>query len=173
MAGRQGGLGLLTAGPAPADALHDEVVRALPHCRWAHFACHATNDLTDPSAGSLLLSDHLTRPLTVLDLTRLRLDDAQLAFLSACATARTGPRLADEAIQLASAMQLVGYRHVVALLWPIADRPAVRVAGDIYVALAAHGVATAAAAVHEAVLRCRERTPDRPSAWAAHIHSGP
>jgi hypothetical protein len=107
-------LGLPATTPGPADALHDKVVRALPHCRWAHFACHPTNDLTDPSAGSLLLSDHLTRPLTVLDLTRLRLDDAELAFLSACATARTGPRLADEAIQLATAMQLVGYRHFVA-----------------------------------------------------------
>ncbi len=167
-----GRLGLPSTGPAPADALHDEVMRALPLCRWAHFACHATNDLTDPSAGSLLLCDHPTRPLTVLDLTRLRLDDAELAFLSACATARTGPRLADEAIQLAAAMQLVGYRHVVALLWPIADRPAVRIAGDIYAVLAARGAASTAEAVHEAVLRCRERTPDRPSAWAAHIHSG-
>jgi CHAT domain-containing protein len=103
------------------EATHDAVLAALPAARWAHFACHGFSDLTNPSASHLLLTDHRQRPLTVVDVARLRLDDADLAFLSACSTARPGGRLADEAIHLASAFQLAGYRHMVGTLWPIGD----------------------------------------------------
>jgi CHAT domain-containing protein len=45
---------------------------------------------------------------------------AQLAFLSACQTARNPARdLLDEAIHLASAFQLAGYPHVVGTLWSV------------------------------------------------------
>jgi CHAT domain-containing protein len=40
----------------------------------------------------------------------------ELAFLSACHTATGSPRGLDEAIHLAAAMQLLGYRHVIATL---------------------------------------------------------
>jgi hypothetical protein len=56
------------------------------------------------------------------------MNDAELAFLSACSTARPSGRLADEAIHLASAFQLAGYRHVIGTLWPIGDWPAVEYA---------------------------------------------
>ena len=87
----------------------------------------------------MLLTDHRQRPLTVVDVARLRLDDAGLAFLSACSTARPGGRLADEAIHLASAFQLAGYRHVIATLWPIGDQHAVDIADDIYTTLTTTG----------------------------------
>lgn len=156
------------AGP---EATYRSVTEALPRCPWVHFACHAVSDLADPSASYLLLSDHLNRPLTVLDLAQQDLDEADLAFLSACATARTGPRLADEAIQLAAGFQLAGYRHVIATLWPIGDLPAVRVASDFYDVLAA-GAAPPAIALHHSTRRSRRLTPRQPSAWAAHMHSG-
>jgi hypothetical protein len=162
-------LGLSEDGPTAADATRERVAAALTDCRWAHFACHATSDPTNPSTSHLLLID---QPLTVLDLIRLRLDDAELAFLSACATARTAPRLADEAIQLASALQLAGYRHVIATLWAIDDRNAVRTATDVYTALAVEGASAAAQALHLAIRRRRNLNPDRPSIWGAHIHSG-
>ena len=75
----------------------------------------------------------------MVDVARLRLDDAELAFLSACSTARPGCRLTDEAIHLASAFQLAGYRHVIGTLWPIGDQHAVDIADDIYTALTANG----------------------------------
>ncbi len=50
--------------------------------------------------------------------------------------ARPGGRLADEAVRLASAFQLAGYRHVIATLWPIGDRHAVNLAARIYTTLA-------------------------------------
>jgi hypothetical protein len=154
------------------EATYDSVGAALPCYRWAHFACHATSDPANPSASHLLLHDHQRRRLTVVDLTRLRLDDAELAFLSACATARTGTELADEAIQLAAGFQLAGYRHVIATLWPIGDRPAVRIANDVYRSLVAQSAEVAAWALHEATRRRRDLDAGRPSTWAAHIHSG-
>ena len=117
------------------EATREAVLAALPGARWAHFACHGSADLADPSASRLLLDDHQTAPLTVVDVARLRLDDAELAFLSACSTARPVGRLADEAIHLASAFQLAGYRHVIGTLWPIGDQHAVDIADDIYTAL--------------------------------------
>jgi hypothetical protein len=150
-------------------ATHEAVLAALPGARWAHFACHASADPTNPSASHLLLTDHQTRPLTVVDVARLRLDDAELAFLSACATARPG-RLPDEAIHLASAFQLAGYRHVIGTLWPIGDQPALGIATDIYASITETG--DVAGAVHEATRRLRDRWADMPSVWASHIHVG-
>src|SRR4029450_13639115 len=83
------------------QATHDSVTAALPHYPWAPFACHGSSDLANPSASHLLLNDHQRHPLTVVDVTRLLLDRAELAFLSACSTARTGERLPDEAIHCA------------------------------------------------------------------------
>jgi CHAT domain-containing protein len=148
------------------------VTTALPRCPWAHFACHAASELDSPSASYLLLHDHRARPLTVVDVSRLRLDRAELAFLSACSTALPGAQLADEGIHLASAFQLAGYRYVVATLWPIDDLAAVGVATEIYESLATGGTARdSAEALHAASRRLRNSVPN-PSTWAAHTHSG-
>lgn len=111
-------------------------------------------------------------PLTVVDVSRLRLETADLAYLSACSTARVGTTLTDEAIHLASAFQLAGYRQVIATLWPINDRLAVRLAEEVYDAIVARGTGVAARAVHEATRRLRSRRRDLPQLWAAHIHTG-
>ncbi len=155
------------------QATRAAVLAALPTAGWAHLACHGSSDPSHPSASRLLLQDHRQQPLTVVDVARLRLDDAQLAFLSACSTARPGNRLADEAIHLASAFQLAGYRHVIGTLSPINDRHAATLARDIYTALPdADGVIDAAAALHAATRRLRNRWAHMPSVWASHIHSG-
>ncbi|HEU5472924.1 MAG TPA: CHAT domain-containing protein [Actinophytocola sp.] len=152
------------------EATHDAVLKALTGARWAHFACHGHSDLADPSAGQLVLADHHNRPLTVVDLARLRMNDAELAFLSACSTARPSGRLADEAIHLASAFQLAGYRHVIGTLWWIGDLPAVDVADLIYSAIA--DGAGVAEAVHGATRRMRERWLHDPAVWASYVHVG-
>ncbi|MDT5129075.1 MAG: hypothetical protein QOH54_4719 [Mycobacterium sp.] len=152
-------------------AVHDKVSAALADHAIAHLACHAEADLVNPSASRLLLHDHVEHPLTVLDVARLRLDDADMAFLSACSTARTAPRLGDEAVHLSSAFQIAGYRHAIATLWPVEDRRALNIARWVYEARAA-SVIDPAAALHDATRRLRKLIPDRPSVWAAHIHSG-
>jgi CHAT domain-containing protein len=146
------------------------VLVVLRKARWAHFACHGAAELANPSASRLLLTDHEERPLTVVDVARLRLEGTELAFLSACETVRPGGLLPDEAIHLASAFQLAGYRHVIGTLWSIDDEHAVDIADDVYAAITATG--NVAGAVHAATRRVRNRWVDRPSAWASHIHVG-
>ncbi|WP_239405388.1 CHAT domain-containing protein [Frankia sp. Cj3] len=160
------------AGP---EATHDAVLAALPDARWVHFACHGMADPADPSASHLLLHDHQTRPLRVVDVARLRLAGAELAVLSACATARPGARLTDEAIQVASAFQLAAYRHVVATLWPVREQLARRAVAAFYDRLATAGeyrADRAPFALHDTTLYAREQYPDHPSIWAAFVHAG-
>jgi hypothetical protein len=57
-------------------------------------------------------------------------------------------------------------------LWEIGDGSAVRVATDVYAALKGKDARNAALALHTAILERRAAHPDRPSAWAAHVHSG-
>jgi len=157
----------IMAGPA---ATHETVITALPSAVWAHFACHGSSDLANPAESTLLLYDYRERPLKIPDIAGLNLADAELAFLSACSTARIGGRLADEAIHLVSAFQLAGYRQVIGTLWPIEDPLARQVAGEIYAALARGE--TTAAAVHEVTRHKSRRWFDRPSQWASHVHVG-
>lgn len=154
-------------------ATYDAVTTSLRRCRTVHFACHGISDLANPFSGQLLLHDHERRKLTVADITQLRADEAELAFLSACSTFQTGAQLADEVIHLASAFQMSGYRHVIATLWPIYDKRAFSIAEGVYGGIAwPFEVDSAAQALHRAIQFERSLEPDRPSAWAAHVHSG-
>jgi CHAT domain len=160
-----------------ADATHASVTAALPEHRVAHFACHAITDLGNPAASRLLLHDHGERPLTYSDILRLPLRGADLAYLSACATSGTSPRLADEAVHMTSAFQMAGYRHVIGTLWPVNDLAAVRIATDVYAHLAGDhpsGLDTDAAAValHRATRSLRTDYLELPSQWAPYMHTG-
>ncbi len=152
-------------------ATRAQVLAELPGRSWAHFACHAVVDTGSPSLGRLLLHDHHRHPLTVLDLSRLNLQNAELAYLSACDTA-TSPddRLFDEAIHLASSFQLAGFAHVIATLWPLYDGIAAGFAEPVYRRLATR--VEPDAAVHDAVCELREKYPNLTSVWAGLIHVG-
>jgi CHAT domain-containing protein len=154
-----------------------EVLRLLPDCAIAHFACHGSNDLVDPSASRLLLLDHADDPLTVAALVPVRLDQVRLAYLSACSTAFTGRvELLDEAIHLAGAFQLAGFSQVVGTLWEIDDQLAVVLADSFYRGLCAGAgvpdTSRSALALHDAVRGMRARFLRSPSLWAAHLHVG-
>ncbi|WP_049795765.1 CHAT domain-containing protein [Frankia sp. EAN1pec] len=155
------------------EATHAAVAAALPHAHWAHFSCHGYADLRNPSNSRLLLTDHERDPFTVVDVARLRLDTAVLAFLSACETGRPGGP-ADEGIHLASAFQLAGFRQVIATLWPVSDSAAAELAEELYdaLALAPPDSLDVAAALHEVTLGLRGVWADQPEVWASHIHSG-
>ncbi|MFF4796195.1 CHAT domain-containing protein, partial [Streptomyces sp. NPDC001276] len=94
------------------------VLQALPGQRIAHFSCHGHSDWTAPASSRLILTDHETAPLTITDIAALRLT-ADLAYLSACDTSVTVPRLADESLHITGAFHLAGYQHVVGTLWSI------------------------------------------------------
>jgi CHAT domain-containing protein len=155
----------------------ENVVELLREHGIVHFACHGYADLNNPSASRLLLPDHTTDPLTLHAITRLKLNGAQLAYLSACSTTETNQEQADEATHLTAAFQLAGYRNVVGTLWPINDQAALKAARAFYEALTAGGTKPpdpddAALALHHAVRTMRTGKPALPSRWAAYLHSG-
>ncbi|MFJ6810943.1 CHAT domain-containing protein [Streptomyces anulatus] len=155
------------------QATHAEVAERLADHAFIHFACHGAQDLFDPFKNRLLLYD---APLSVSDLARHTAPRAELAFLSACQTAIGGANQPDEAIHLAAGLQFIGYRHVIATLWSIADRPAPEVADQIWKTLTPGGEFQpdlAAVAVHQAVRALRRRRPAAPHVWAPYIHLGP
>ncbi|WP_433555831.1 CHAT domain-containing protein [Pseudonocardia xinjiangensis] len=155
-------------------ATGEAVLAALPRAAFAHFACHASSDPLNAEASHLLLHDG---PLAVTELSRLPLDGAQLAYLSACATARGSATLTDEAVHLASAFQLAGYAQAIGTLWEVGDEVAAHMAEQVHHELArttddtTHRPA-AANALHAVTRRMRAERPDAPWTWAAHVHSG-
>jgi CHAT domain-containing protein len=159
---------------AGAGATHDNVLAALTDHACVHFACHGVSDPDDPSSSRLLL--HGARPLTVLEVSRLRLPMARLAVLSACHTAHAAPHLADEALHIAGAFQLAGYPNVVGTLWHVNDRIASRIAIAFHTKLVARTAGTApdprqaAAALHEVIREVRDHYPS--SLWASYLHVG-
>lgn len=157
-----------------SGATRDAVLAALPGHDIVHFACHAVTEPRSPWLSRLVLRDHASAPLTANDLHVAHVPRGRLAYLSACDTARTTERLADEAVHIASALQLAGFRHVIGTLWPVRDSAAGRIADDFHTGMAPSWEADgAAAALHRAVRALRDDAPDEPSRWAAHIHLGP
>ncbi|GAA4671723.1 CHAT domain-containing protein [Amycolatopsis dongchuanensis] len=166
MAARVAGATVLTG----RDATREAVLDALPSAGWVHFACHGYSDPANPSDSHLVL--HGQAPLRVVDVSRLRLSGAQFAYLSACDTARTTETLSDEAIHPAAAFQIAGFAQVVGTLWRVDDALAPSLTQQIYTDLLSSGAQTAAAAVHRTIRALRDRYPNLPSLWAAHVHSG-
>ncbi|MEV0178593.1 CHAT domain-containing protein [Streptomyces sp. NPDC050625] len=158
-----------------AAATRDAVRAAVPAASLVHFACHADSDPEEPAAGRLLLADG---DLFLQDIAELRLESAELAYLSACGTARgsAAPALADEAVHLASAFQLAGYAQSVATLWEVGDAFAADAAARFHRTLAPSlphpGPLPAAQALHHTVRSLRAERPDLPWTWAALVHAG-
>lgn len=158
------------------------MLNALPAHSFLHFSGHGSQDPGDSAGGALYCHDHEQEgPLTVADISRLRMDHAQLAFLSACETARGAARLPDEAVHLAGALQLAGFTHVVAAQWAVNDASALHAADYFYAGLTAPprpggpgplDPSRAAIALHRTVQQLRELDHD-PLSWAAYVHIGP
>lgn len=148
-------------------ATRDRLLRELPRHENLHFAGHAIGSLYSPAESALLMHDG---PVKARELSHLRLMGGNIAYLSACETAVPEITTIDEAINIASACQLAGFRHVIATLWPIRDDVSTPVAEQIW--QTAKGSGGPAAAVDQAVDGLRRKNPQKPSIWAAYIHSG-
>ncbi|MBM7775032.1 tetratricopeptide (TPR) repeat protein [Actinokineospora baliensis] len=157
-------------GPA---ATPEVVLAELPAHPWVHFACHATQNLDHPGESALHLHNG---DLTVLRLAAHDLTNAELAYLSACDTAAGALTLADETVHLAAALQLAGFRHVIATQWPVSDTVAASVADSVYRRLLVNGGLRASDAAHalaETTAELRAKYPDQPDTWAPFVHIGP
>ncbi|KAH9047119.1 CHAT domain-containing protein [Lactarius hengduanensis] len=103
-----------------SEATPSSVVEGLRGSRFAHFACHGELKTRKPFEASFKL--HGDSRLTLLDIARSRLPDAEFAFLSCCHAAEiTQDSVADEALHLTAAMQYCGFRSVVETMWEMAD----------------------------------------------------
>ena len=159
-----------------ASPTRDAVLAALPDHQVAHFACHGNVNMNDPSSSRLILRDHRTAPLTVADVSALHLN-GDLAYLSACDTTVTSPRLADEAVHITGSFHLAGYKHVIGTLWSISDAAAHDITEHFYADLTVDGTtepqtSRSAHALHHAIRRLRGRYAQAPTLWAAHTHTG-
>lgn len=78
------------------------VLSGLKEHSWVHFACHGhLGDNAQPFRASFELHDG---HLTLLELIRARLPNAEFAFLSACHSAAGDALTPDETIHLSAAL---------------------------------------------------------------------
>ncbi|KAG8871341.1 hypothetical protein FRB97_008783, partial [Tulasnella sp. 331] len=98
----------------------DTALEGLKDTPWVHFVCHDHQNLTDPfqSHFSLLMRD---APLTILNILKNSLHDAELAFLSACHSAAGDRSAPDESIHLTAGLMFAGFRSVVGTMWGMGD----------------------------------------------------
>ncbi|KAI0297049.1 CHAT domain-containing protein [Multifurca ochricompacta] len=128
----------------------------------AHFACHGSLELERPFDAALLFRGD--ECLRLLDIVRLRLSEAEFAFLSACHAAEwTDEDIPDEALHLTAAMQYCGFRSVVGTLWAMADQDG----QDI----SEHFISRSARALCDSVRELRKKgvTLER---WVNFVHYG-
>lgn len=152
-------------------ATRRNISSALLSADWVHLACHAGSDPDRPEASYIQAIDGR---LSLAEICGLHLSDAEFAYLGACETARGGEDL-TEALHLASAFQLAGYRHVVAAQWPLADDIALAVATAFYERFDPHAApagADPALALHAALCQVRAEHPGREEQWGAFLHFG-
>ena len=151
-------------GPA---ARTDAVLDRLPTSWMAHLACHGRNEVFQPQAMRLLLSDGDVSLGELLRLPELR---ARLVVLSACQTGQVDTtRASDEMLGMPLAFLQAGACTVVSTLWPVDDRVTAMLVGRFYEELAAElgadGRGDVAAALARAQRWLRSLTGDQARRW--------
>ncbi|CAE6538344.1 unnamed protein product, partial [Rhizoctonia solani] len=149
------------------------VLDAMERHDWVHFACHAHQNIKDPTKSGFFLHDG-TLDLTAINQRSFK--NKGLAFLSACQTATGDEKLPDEAIHLASGMLMAGYPSVIATMWSVSDGDAPFVADKVYARLMKDrkvGNGEAGKALHYAVAALRDNIGEKAfGRWVPFIHLG-
>ena len=157
-----------------SDATVEKVVEGMKESNWVHFACHGVQEIVDPTKSALLLAKEAH--LTLLDMSKLSLPHAELAYLSACQTATGVEQLSEEAVHLTAGMLSAGYRGVIGTMWSIKDDDAPKVADAVYAHLLKEpnpDVTQAAFALHEAVKKLHDESGGKSFfSWVPYIHVG-
>jgi CHAT domain-containing protein len=155
------------------DGTKGRVMAAMGENAWIHLACHGVQMPDDPTKSALILEDG---HLTLEEIIQLQLPKAEFAFLSACQTTAGDENLSDEAVHIAGAMLLAGYRGVVATMWSIQDDLAPDVADEFYGYITRDGKRPnnreAAEALHYSVQKLRKKGGVRLIDWIPFVHLG-
>ncbi|CAE7180510.1 unnamed protein product [Rhizoctonia solani] len=150
-----------------AQATPSAVLDAMEKHDWVHLACHAHQNIKDPTKSGFFLHGETEGTEATLDLAAInrRLFKSKgLAFLSACQTATGDVTLPDEAVHLASGMLMAGYSSVIASMWSVVDEDAPFVADKVYSQLMKEGKlgnGEAGKALHDAVAGLREKVGEK------------
>jgi CHAT domain-containing protein len=97
----------------------ESVSNRITSANFVHLACHGIQAQGNALESGFYLSDE---KLTVSKLMDLDLDQAWLAYLSACETAKGDAQQPDQGIHLAAAMLFAGFKSVVATMWYVPSR---------------------------------------------------
>ena len=155
------------------------VLERLRDHRFVHFVCPGLLEPGKPFESSFML--YRGKRLSLLDIIRSQLPNAEFAFLAACHTAElTDESPADEALHIAAAMQYCGFRSVVGTMWAMADMDGRDLAENFYKSVFSgrkRGVyyhERTAEALRDAVVRLRRKkgrwmTLER---WVNYVHYG-
>ncbi len=164
-------------GLVSSEATPSSVVESLRGSQLAHFACHGVLETGKPFEASFKL--HGGSRLTLLDMVRSRLPDAEFAFLSCCHAAEiTEESLADEALHLTAAMQYCGFRSVVGTMWEMADTDGRDLAKSFYKSLFSGEEAgvpyyeRSARALRDATRKLRKKRGISLERWVNFVHYG-
>ncbi|EJD00495.1 uncharacterized protein FOMMEDRAFT_159198 [Fomitiporia mediterranea MF3/22] len=156
------------------EATRDAVIESLRDTKWVHFTCHGHLD-SKPLDSSFKLHDGR---LSLLDIVKAHLPNAEFAFLSACHTVEQHYEGAqDEVLHLSAAMQFCGFRSVIGSMWELYDPDGPRFAKVIYQHMnmgpkSEAKYKRAAGALREAVLELEERQDATTENWVNLVHIG-
>jgi CHAT domain-containing protein len=160
-----------------AAATPPAVLERIQDHRFAHIVCHGILEPGKPLDSGFRLYNG--QRLSLLDVVRSRLPDAEFAFLSACHTAELADESpADEVLHLAAAMQFCGFRSVVGTMWAMADADGPALAGNFYKSMFSdkkQGVPyyeRAAEALRDAVVKLRRKRGVTLERWVNYVHFG-
>ena len=159
-----------------AMATPTTVVERLRDHRFAHIACHGILEQGKPFDASFKLYKD---KLSLLDIVRSRLPDAEFAFLAACHTAElTDESIADEVLHLTAAMQYCGFRSVVGTMWAMADVDGRDLAESFYKRVfsskkqGVHYYKRTAKALRDSVKNLRRKKGITLERWVNFVHYG-
>ncbi len=155
-------------GPA---ANRDLVLGGMSQHLWVHLSCHGVVDHQRPFNSSFELDQE--QRLTVGDIIRAKLPDAELIFLSACHSAAASNNGLDENLHLASALQFAGFKSVIGTTWEMFDKDGPSLAKNFYRKLIKSGgdYRKSAAALHHAISKMRKKKIPA-ERWAMFVHIG-
>lgn len=112
-----------------SEGTREAVLSGIRANAWVHLACHGHYDTKQPFHSSF--SMHNGR-ITLLELIGRDLPHAELAFLSACHSARASDTLPDEALHPAAGMMFAGFKSVIGTMWAFDDGVGSALAGRFY-----------------------------------------
>ncbi|KAH9972516.1 CHAT domain-containing protein [Russula compacta] len=165
----------LTASSATTAA----AIEGLRHHRFVHLAGSVKLEQGRPLDAPFRL--YGGDRLTLLDIARCRLPDAEFAYLSASHTAElTGESIPDEVLHLTAAMLHCGFRSVVGTMWGMADGDGKHVCKHFYKLMFAKNKAQegvpyherAAKALRDAVQKLRKKKGVTTDRWVTYVHYG-